>query len=402
MPDLIAGRLFSRNKGVGDRRTVCFATALVIVLSQGKVYAASDSASLARFAQGVKAFDAGHYKAALDEFQASFELEPSPNTRFKIAKCYVKLHKLARAHAAFTRAALEAQDKFQLTQEPRHEALRDSAWAEANELKPRLATLVVTAPTDMPPGLRILLDGEKLSRAALGVAVEVDPGRHTVTVSGPRLKTSSSTLNLAPTERLRFQVPLLRLPTAVLRLRFASRPSGLAVSIDGEPLTLAALDTAHYLEPGTHRLTASAPGYLPFVWQKTLADGDEPEVAISLSVPIGTPKWIFFTVGSAAVAALSVGAGLTASAKVGADAERDNPDPFTRTLAAQEALRVRGYAGQAMLGVGGAIAVTAVILAVTTRWRSPATAENGKLGRVSSLAPVVAANGLGLSARWDL
>ena len=77
--------------------------------------AATPGASLKKFEEGVREFTAGHPAEALQAFQVSMELEPSPNTLFKIGKCYLALNRTASAYTSFRRAALLAEGRTKVT-----------------------------------------------------------------------------------------------------------------------------------------------------------------------------------------------------------------------------------------------------------------------------------------------
>ena len=88
----------------------------------GSVYASpvKPGAAIAHFDQGTTAFAEGRYADALKEFQISMTLEPSPNTRIKVARCYKALGQIGSAFVQFHRTAHEAQDRINATGEARY------------------------------------------------------------------------------------------------------------------------------------------------------------------------------------------------------------------------------------------------------------------------------------------
>jgi hypothetical protein len=70
-----------------------------------------------------------------------------------------------------------------------------------------------------------------------------------------------------------------RLPT--LRITLPEKPpAGLVVARDGTALDAGAFGVALYIDPGTHEVTASAPGFVPFKQSVTLAEGKAETLAI--------------------------------------------------------------------------------------------------------------------------
>lgn len=371
------------------------------MLGEG-AWAAPPGAALRKFEEGTKAFAGGHYDAALKAFLASMELEPSPNTRFKIAKCYVALGKVASAFVSFKRAAQEAQDRVNATGEKRFLPTRDAALAEAAALESKVPKLTVVVPSDIPEGFALWVDGSSLPQSLWGMAVENDPGPHTITAEGPRIKRFNQTVELHRGEFRRVDVPIVRIATATLRLVFESRPVGLAVSLDGQPLLPEQFDRSQFIDVGSHKVTVNAPGYLPFVWKQSLRDNENVSVPVTLepgAAGTGVPKVAVFIVGGAALVTLALGIGFGVKAQNAADGQLAL-DPLQRTQAAQDAIRTDAILANVFYGTAGALALTAGILAVTTRWRTPGGSEGKKPASQANLRllPTVSRDGAALIA----
>lgn len=323
-----------------------------------------------QYRQGAQAYAARKYAEALAAFEKSQSLEPSPNTRFKIAQCYLLLNKLGSAYTNFKRAAGEAEGRWRATNERRYELTMKAAVLEAAAIEARVPQLTLAVPSDVPDGFRILLDDVELPRSAWGVAVETDPGTHRLVAEGPRLKRYEERLDITVGQRRRVEIPLQRLATAMLTLSYKIKPTGLAVYLDEKPLPLEQLETRHYLDVGKHKVRASAPGYADFTWSRPLVDGDNRTVEVSLSPATGTPKWVFFTVGAASLVAAAVGTGFGVKAQLASDDEQAKPIP-ERGNQARDAIRGDATVSTVALSVAGALAVTTAILGFTTRWRAP-------------------------------
>ncbi|MFO0575826.1 MAG: tetratricopeptide repeat protein [Polyangia bacterium] len=220
----------------------------------------------AQYRNGAKEFNAKHYQAALAAFHASLELEPSPNTRFRIAQCQLLLGKVASAYLNFRRTAEEAAGRLRATNEKRYDLTRKAAILEAASVEAKVPRLTLAVSSQVPDGFRVLVDGTPLPRAAWGLAVEMDPGQHQIIAEGPRLRRYETSVELVPGEQQRVDVPLQRLATASLALLYASKPTGLAAYIDDQPLPLEQLEVRHDVDVGRHSVRVSAPGYASFRW----------------------------------------------------------------------------------------------------------------------------------------
>ena len=364
------------------------------------------AAALKKFDAGRKAFDAGAFEEALLEYQGSYSLSPSPNSRLYMARCYRALGKVASAYTTFRFAAREAQDRLTATGEKRYTATRDTANAEAGEIEAKVPRLTVAVPGDLPQGFAVKRDGTELTSAAWGVGVETDPGSITVEATGPRLVPFRQTVSLAEGQQLRVEVKVVRVPTAKLALRFKTRPAGIAVTLDDAPLDAASTETPREVDVGNHTVVVNAPGYLPLRWQKGLANGDSAVVEVELKADVraaasrGTPRWVFFTVAGASIAALGVASVIALNANAQQTSE-ERKDPFSRSTATRESIRSESTTANVLFVGGGVLAVGAAVLAYTTQWKSETTpgptAESRRWLSVAGISPSIG-SGWGVGA----
>lgn len=385
------------------RRWVCLAWCLTLsVFFSSSALAAPTNATAAdvQYRRGSQAFAAKKFGEALTAFQASQELEPSPNTRFKIAQCYLLLNKTASAFVNFRRAASEAEGRLNATHEQRYDLTRKAAILEAAAIESQVPRLTLAVPSDVPEGFRVLLDATEIPRGAWGIAVETDPGTYTLFTQGPRVKPHKQTLTLKPGQQLRVDVPLQRVATGTLTLSYKTKPMGLAVYLDNQPLTLEQFEVPHYVDVGKHKVRASAPGYADFTWSRSLADGDSRTVEIDLSPATGTPKWVFFSIGAAALATAAVGIGFGVKAQSASNDELAKPI-IERTDQARDAIRTDATASTIAFSIAGAFGVTATVLAFTTRWRNPKPTEAPRRA-VWQAAPVLGPQQAGFLITRDL
>jgi hypothetical protein len=225
------------------------------------------------------------------------------------------------------------------------------------------------------------VDGAPLQRSQLADAIEVDPGTHVVTVSGPHLRRTEAKVSIDVRESKTIDVLVEREPFGTLRLRLKARPAGLAVELDGEPLDLAS-PPAREVPVGRHALTARAPGYADFRWEGEIADLATLDVPVELALaerPVatrwardasGTPKWLFFAASGVAAAGLGGGVFFLADASA-TDRDEQAKSVAARDPGVRDSIRTRAEVGSALLITGAAFAVAAGILAFTTRWAAP-------------------------------
>lgn len=377
---------------------------LATTLSEGHLSAAppptSTAAALGRFEVGKNAFEGGKFEEALLAFQASQSLMPSPNSRLYIGRCYRALGKVASAYTNLRLASREAQDRLTATGEKRYSATRDAAASEAAEIEPKVPRLNLAIPSDAPESFAVKVDSADLPKAAWGTATEIDPGDHTIEATGPRLKPFAKSFELKEGEQLRIAVELRRLPTAALLLRFATRPAGLAIELDGKPIDV--VDARRETDVGEHTIVVHAPGYQDFIWKKSLVDRDEVAVGVTLAPDFeatrakGPPKWLFFGVTGLTVASVAVGTALAVKASGTAHDEKAR-DPLLRDPALRDQVKSTSTVANAFFIASAALGVGAGTLFFLTDWKGSENAE--PKGAKTTWAPWIGPGGAGLAAR---
>lgn len=358
-------------------RWVC-GTLLASVVSVGPVLASpvKPGAAIAHFDQGSKAFAEGRFADALKEFQTSMTLEPSPNTRIKIARCYKALGQIGSAYVQFHRTAHEAQDRINATGEARYAPTRDAAEAEAQALDASVPRLSLQLPSPIPAELLLVLDGTEVPRESFARPIPIDPGDHTLRASAPRFADQEQRFSVAMAGSARLSVALQRIPAAELQLVFANKPAGMVVFVDGTPLAPEQFDKPLWRSPGEHKVEVRAPGYGPFFWQRSLADAQTQQVQVALRAEAGPLRWVALSVGGAAVAALAIGTGFGVMAQQGAS-EQTALDPLLRERSAQSTIQNQATLATAMLTVGGVLGGAAAVLGiVSVARRNPSSSQS--------------------------
>jgi len=130
------------------------------------------------FQEGRKAMDAKRYADACPKFAASQKLAPAIGTLLNLADCYEKNNQFASAWAKFHEAIALAQ---RLGRGNREQTARE----RADKLEPRLIKLTIQSHSS---GLEVKLDGNTIETAALGTAIPVDAGKHSLEATAKNKK----------------------------------------------------------------------------------------------------------------------------------------------------------------------------------------------------------------------
>jgi len=137
-----------------------------------RAYADDEATARQLFKEGRALLAAGRLDEACAKFAASVQAYTSVGPLLNLGQCHEKQGKTATAFAAYHRAVALAE---QAGQAKRVQAAKEFAAA----LEPKLSKLTIRAPSPVP-GLQVLRDGVAVVPAALGTAVPLDPGRHTI------------------------------------------------------------------------------------------------------------------------------------------------------------------------------------------------------------------------------
>lgn len=143
--------------------------------------AAQDIATAeALFNKGLADLEAGRFETACKAIAESQRLDPRAGTLFTLATCESRWGHIATAYTRYGDYLTlyeRLPDHRKATQRERASVAKSERERIAREI-PKL-TLVL--PKDAPPGTLVKRDGEIVSDAALGLAIPVDPGAHTLT-----------------------------------------------------------------------------------------------------------------------------------------------------------------------------------------------------------------------------
>jgi len=146
------------------------------------------------------------YPEACAKFLASHRIDAKSGTLVNLADCYEKNGQTASAWLRYLQAA---ELSARLHQEEREAYARQHAGA----LMPTLSRLTIDAP-QLAAGSVVLRDGTAVDPGALGTAVPIDPGRHTVEVMIGHRRSWSSLVDVPPGTRVAVEVPPEKAPAA--------------------------------------------------------------------------------------------------------------------------------------------------------------------------------------------
>jgi len=167
---------------------------------------------------------ANQWAEACPKFEASLRYDPVLGTRLNLATCYERIGKLASAWGLY-------RESLELAKKAGDSKRADYALKQANALEPRLPKLAIFLPSNPPAGFVVKRDDTPVDAGALGVALYVDPGAHTVTASAPGFEAFSVSVTLVEGKTETFAIPaLVAKPAAPV-----TEPKAGAELVDNEP-----------------------------------------------------------------------------------------------------------------------------------------------------------------------
>jgi hypothetical protein len=149
--------------------------------------------ALQLFEHGKKLLKEGNAKQACAALKQSLDLEEAINTYYQLGRCYEDQDRYLEAHDSYLRASTMARTNDD-------EKRAGIAQKRADDLKPKIPTVVVVVPPDAKvPGLTITRNDEAVPEADWGKAVPVDPGDHTIKAAASGYQEWSSTVRASRT-----------------------------------------------------------------------------------------------------------------------------------------------------------------------------------------------------------
>ena len=195
-------------RGVGLLLGLWLALARVAVAADASPPAKEDpavrAAAKARLVEGVALLRQEQYAAALRKFDEAYALVPSPNVQYNRGLAFRGLGQNA--------AAIEAFEYFIASAAQPPAGTREQAQRHRDELRPRVARVVVTSEL---PGAELLVDGRARGFATAGRIVYLDPGSHELLARGRDAGSPSARAQVSASAGQELAVTLRLAPAAV-------------------------------------------------------------------------------------------------------------------------------------------------------------------------------------------
>jgi hypothetical protein len=161
----------------------------VLLAAYGTALAEQSKADLL-FEEGRKLEAAGKYQEACDKFAAAIQLDPeAPGTLLNLGLCNEKLGHLAAALAYYKQAEEHAKTYGQ-------KEYQEKAAEQTRALEARVPVVKLEFAAELPAGAEVRVD-DKALRSEEYARFTVDPGKHKVVISAPKVKTFTSDVDVA-------------------------------------------------------------------------------------------------------------------------------------------------------------------------------------------------------------
>jgi hypothetical protein len=184
---------------VGSVFVACFVFAAAA--SAGPISDADRSAARTLAEEGLRAFDAGDYEAALPKLRRADDVVGLPTTGLLVARDLEKLGRWVEASEKYLAVARLAPDPS--WSDAQQAAVKFAATDRAR-LLPLIPTLAIELDASVA-GARVVVDGEPIAAALIGEKRPLSPGKHRVSVtSGSEALEREVTLTAGASERMRF------------------------------------------------------------------------------------------------------------------------------------------------------------------------------------------------------
>ncbi|MDP3276780.1 MAG: PEGA domain-containing protein [Deltaproteobacteria bacterium] len=272
----------------------CMALGLVCGASSGLAQRAPNPARDA-FERGIHALETQRYVEALDAFEESYRLRPSPVAQYNVA---VSQRGLGR-----TRAAIETFERYLAAPERSADRARlAQIRAELSELRGQIVTLRLTV---RPENAALLVDGRPAQIAPDGL--RLDPGMHVVEVSAEGFRSTRREVDMRPGSQVVLEVALESLGLG--RLAVTSSVEGAVIRVDGREWGTSRVD--RLIAPGEHQLELLAPRY--DVYRRSVRVESDVTLRVDaqlLAEGAGTRRWLIPTLS--VVGALAIAGGIFA------------------------------------------------------------------------------------------
>jgi hypothetical protein len=197
--------------------------------AQGSDDPSRDASARALFQEGLSLAEREDWQSAEDRFRRALSLRASPVIAYNLASALVERGKLIEASEVLRR--VEHDDKV----DP---SMKQSAIKLQAELATRIGRIAVTA-RDKQPTDRVVLDGNELLDAQLGVEIPIDPGKHRLSLErgGQTFDAQTLEVRAGGSERVTLIAPRAPSPRAVAAATLSEPAPTAALSADSNAVS---------------------------------------------------------------------------------------------------------------------------------------------------------------------
>lgn len=242
------------------------------------------------FSQAVALYRDKNFNAALAEFQASYQLRPSPELLYNIGLTQKALFRYGEAIDSLTRYLAETK------------SASAERRAEVTQVIAEIRALLSEVSLDIhPEGATVSIDGRRVGQAPLA-PFSLAAGYHVLEASAVDYESASKELTVVAGKPLALALTLKALPKTGLA-RIIPVPSLAMVRVDGKLVGTGTLELE--LIPGNHQLEVSAPGYRPRKSEMAIALRERHTINVELvplpeKPPLYRRWWLWTVVGAVA------------------------------------------------------------------------------------------------------
>lgn len=180
--------------------------AVLFAPAPARAQSAADKATARALAtSGIKLYRAGNYKDALDKLTRAEALYDAPIHLLYIARCQVKLGKVVEGAETYRKLG---RVKLSSSAPKAFKDAQASGTEELTALEPTIPALRVEVQPSDVNDMDVVIDGEHLPAAVVGIDRPADPGKHTVRVTAPGFSPAETTVEVKLGEKKPVQLTL--------------------------------------------------------------------------------------------------------------------------------------------------------------------------------------------------
>jgi tetratricopeptide (TPR) repeat protein len=164
-------------------------------VSQNAYAQSDDDRAAARIAAnaGLKAYQEGRYQEAADLCNRAESLMHATTHLLIVARSQAKLGHLVEAQEAYIRIK---RDQLPANAPRAFLEAQAAAADEQAALGPRVPTIKITLEGAPAKGVTLVIDGQNVSAAMVGLPKPINPGQHTIAAHAPSAESETSTVTL--------------------------------------------------------------------------------------------------------------------------------------------------------------------------------------------------------------